>query len=576
LGFIKNIFWNSLDKRFRMVWRLTFQGLILVILLGISELILSIADLLLFDELSFTDPSGAPSGSPPQKLLFSYLVRGLFLSLSVWFAGRFFDRRPFSDFGFRITSDWWKDFWFGIGLGGILITAIFLLELAIGWVQPVGYLVTNTPNLSFFPALLIPLIIYVMVGFYEELFSRGYQLTNLAEGLAGKYIKPETAILLACLLSSAFFGFLHTANPNANLFSTLNICLAGIFLATGFLLTGELAIPIGLHISWNFFQGNVFGFPVSGADFRSATLIQIQQSGPDWITGGAFGPEGGILGIISNLLGILLIIFWVKKRTGHARLHKAISMPPIFHIHKKKMINQPKLQSSDLFLGIDHVIWDWNGTLLDDLDLCLATINGMLNDRGLNTVSRNTYLDIFSFPVIDYYRKLGFDFSEEPFEDISTEFINSYETGRTGCSLMNGSKDLLQLLHASEIRQSILSASKKSYLDQAMIDYNLQEYFVLVDGLDNHHAAGKLSLAQGHLAKLNTPSHSILLIGDTMHDADIAAELGLRCCLIPNGHHSRQRLEMSTATIVGSLIDLKSILLSSPEISINNQKIISL
>ena len=551
-----------------MVWRLTLQGLLLVILLVISELILSLADFLLFKELSFTNPSGELGGSSPQMLLITFMVRGIFLSLSVWLAGRFFDRRPFSDFGFRITSDWWKDFWFGIGLGGILITAIFFLELAAGWVRPVRFLVTNIPNLSFLPAILIPLIIFIMVGFYEELLSRGYQLTNLAEGLTGKYIKPETAILLACLISSAFFGLFHAFNPNATLFSTLNICLAGIFLATGFLLTGELAIPIGLHISWNFFQGNVFGFPVSGADFRSATLIQIQQSGPPWLTGGAFGPEGGFLGILSNLLGILLIIFWVKERTGHVRLHKAISLSPTLHIIDKTVTNNPTALSSDLFQGIEHIIWDWNGTLLDDLDLCLAAINDMLNNRNLNTVSRNTYLDIFGFPVIDYYLKLGFDFSEEPFEEISTEFINAYEAGRPSCSLMNGSKDLLQLFHSSGINQSILSASKKSYLDQAVIDYNVQDYFVLVDGLDNHHAASKLSLAKEHLIKLNIPSHSILMIGDTMHDADIAHELGFRCCLIPNGHHSRQRLEKSTAIIVDSLIDLSNIYLSSLEKSI--------
>ena len=568
MGFIKNVFWNSQEQRLRMAWRLTLQGLLLVTLLVISELILSLADSLVFNERSYTNPSGEPGNSSPQILLITFLARGLFLSLSVWLAGRFFDRRSFSDFGFRITSGWWKDFWFGIGLGGILITAIFILELAAGWVRPVGYLVKNIPDLLFLPAILIPLIIFIMIGFYEELLSRGYQLTNLAEGLTGKYIKPRLAILMACLLSSVLFGLFHASNPNATLFSTLNICLAGIFLATGFLLTGELAIPIGLHISWNFFQGNVFGFPVSGADFRFATLIQIQQSGPDWLTGGAFGPEGGFLGILSNLLGILLIIFWVKKRTGHVRLHKAISLPPTLHKIDSSFTNNSTALSPDLFEGIEHIIWDWNGTLLDDLDLCLAAINDMLINRSLNTVSRNTYLDIFGFPVIDYYLKLGFDFSEEPFEKISTEFIKAYEAGRPRCSLMDGSKDLLQLLHTTGMSQSILSASKKSYLDQAVIDYNVQEYFVLVDGLDNHHAASKLSLAKEHLTELNVPSHSILMIGDTMHDADIAHELGFRCCLIPNGHHSSQRLEKSTAIIIDSLIDLRIIYLSSLEKSI--------
>ena len=544
-----------------MVWRLTLQTTFLIILLVVSEVLLTLASALLISDPASTNLPGVLTGSSSLSLLAAFLVRGFFLSLSVWLAGRFIDRRPFSDFGFRINTAWWKDFWFGIGLGGLLITTIFLVELAAGWIRPTGFFVTNRPDMGFPAAILIPLMIFIMVGFYEELLSRGYHLINLAEGLSGKFIKPRAAIFLATLISSAVFGIFHAANPNATVSSTLNICLAGIFLAAGFLLTEELAIPIGLHISWNFFQGNVFGFPVSGADIRSATLIQIQQSGPEWLTGGAFGPEGGLLGIISNLLGILLIILWVKRKTGKAVLQTAISLPPT-SINKNSN-PQSVSKSSELFQGIQHIIWDWNGTLLNDLDLCLTAINELLSKRGMNTVSQSTYLEIFGFPVKDYYLKLGFDFSEEPFEEISTEFIRSYEAGRPGCSLMDGSKDLLQFFNSNGMSQSILSASKKSYLDQAVFDYKVQDYFFLVEGLDNHHAASKLSLAREHLDKLNLPPESILLIGDTLHDAEIADKLGFRCCLIPNGHHSKARLEKTAATIVKSLDSLKKLYISS-------------
>ncbi len=562
---IKNIFWNNPENRLRMVWRLALQALLMLILLVISELLLTLFNTLLFRQSNLTNTAGDLEGSSPLMLLMAYLTRGLLISLSIWLAGCLFDRRPFSDFGFRITHTWWRDFWFGAGLGGILITTIFLIELAAGWIQPIDFFVTQFPDLPFPVAISIPFVVFSMVGFYEELFSRGYQLTNLAEGFSKIFLKPGAAILMACLISSAFFGIIHASNPNATLPSVLNIFLAGLLLAVGFMLTGELAISIGLHISWNFFQGNVFGFPVSGAGIVSATLIQIQQSGPDWLTGGAFGPEGGLLGTGSSLLGILLIILWVNKRTGKIRLHKAISSPPEGQQISRLTNHLSTTQSSELFQGIQHIIWDWNGTLLNDLDLCLATINDMLNNRGLNAVSRKTYLDIFGFPVRDYYEKLGFDFSEEPFKEISTEFIMSYEAGRPNCSLMDGSVDLLRLFHSSGMSQSILSASKKHYLDQAVVDYKIQEYFSMIEGLDNHHAAGKLSLAREHLAKLNILPRSILLIGDTLHDAEIAQELGLRCCVIPNGHHSRQRLEKSTATLVDSLSALKIIFLSSIE-----------
>ena len=107
--------------------------------------------------------------------------------------------------------------------------------------------------------------------------------------------------------------------------STLNIALAGIFLGLGLIWTNELAIPIGLHISWNLVQGNVFGFPVSGTTTVGATVIQIEQSGPIWLTGGAFGPEAGVLGIAAMLLGMLLIWLYLRRQQGDVAVVRAIA-----------------------------------------------------------------------------------------------------------------------------------------------------------------------------------------------------------------------------------------------------------
>jgi len=544
------LFWKDQEKRLRLFWRVSLQGLVMVTLLVSNELLLSRAGAIFNPQATLSD-AAADSGVISAILgTAAYLTRGLLIALSIWLAGRFFDRRQFSDFGFRFSSAWWSDFIFGFVLGAVLMTAIFLLELGAGWVRPTAYLVSQFPQLPFGIALLLPLLIFLSVGFYEELFTRGYLLTNLAEGFSALKLNPSSAILAACLISSVFFGYIHSANPDATLLSSINIGLAGIFLATGFLLTGELAIPIGLHISWNFFQGSVFGFPVSGWDIRIASLIQTQQSGPPLLTGGSFGPEGGLLGTFFSILGIALIIIYLKLRTGKTKLQTSISLPP-------------DISKYALFQDIQHVIWDWNGTLLDDLELSLDTINSMLISRNLNSVSKSTYLAIFGFPVKDYYLKLGFDFSQEPFEEISTEFITSYENGRSDCLLMEGATEMIDLISRKGLSQSILSASKMAYLKEAVTDYNIDGYFSLVDGLDNHHAAGKLSLARDHLAKLNLDPRSILLIGDTLHDAAIAAELGFYCCLIPNGHHSRRRLEGSSAVIVNSLQELKGILQSS-------------
>jgi hypothetical protein len=141
-------------------------------------------------------------------------------------------------------------------------------------------------------------------------------------------IGPRAAIIIATLLTSVVFGVAHAANPNAGAGSTLHIAFAGVMLATGYLLTGELAIPIAVHITWNFFQGNVFGFPVSGTAVRSATFVRIEQSGPDLWTGGAFGPEAGLLGLGAMILGVLLTILWVRWRYHQVALDLSLAEPP--------------------------------------------------------------------------------------------------------------------------------------------------------------------------------------------------------------------------------------------------------
>ena len=204
----------------------------------------------------------------------------------------------------------------------------------------------------------------------------------------------------------------------------------------------------------------------------------------------------------------------------------------------------------------DHILWDWNGTLLDDLDLCLDVINQLLQARDLPAVSRTKYREIFGFPVIDYYRQLGFDFSREPFEKVSTEFILRYEAGRSGCPLMPAAVPVLRKMRELGYTQSVLSASRADYLTRAVAAYNLDDYFHSLNGLDNHHAAGKIERGARLLRSQNLQPDSLLLIGDTLHDAEVAAALDLDCLLIAAGHHSRARLDRAGVPVLNSLGEL--------------------
>jgi hypothetical protein len=247
---------------------------------------------------------------------------------TVWLAGRFLDRRRFADFGFRFSRRWFLDLGFGLFLGSFLMTGIFVVENAVGWIGVSGTFVSSTSGVGFWAAIWIPAAMYLCVGISEELFSRGYQLKNLSEGLNSKRFGPVPAVLAATVLSSIFFGFLHGANPNVKLISLFNITAAGIFLALGYILTGELAISIGLHITWNFFQGNVFGFPVSGLEPVAARVLAVRQSGPEWITGGMFGPEGGLIGLAAIVLGSLLILLWVGVTRKRIAISDKVAQSP--------------------------------------------------------------------------------------------------------------------------------------------------------------------------------------------------------------------------------------------------------
>jgi membrane protease YdiL (CAAX protease family) len=255
-------------------------------------------------------------------------VAGLAVAiLTVWLAGRFLDRRPFSAFGFRLGAGWWLDLLFGMVLGALLITTFFLVELGLGWVEVTGSFETHG-GAPFVISILFPAAYFVCVGISEEIVSRGYQLKNAAEGLNYPALGPRGAILLAWFLSTSFFAVLHADNPNATLLSTLNIVLAGLMLGFGYVLSGELAIPIGLHITWNFFQGAVYDFPVSGIEGFGPTLLTTQQDGPEFWTGGPFGPEGGLLVPGIMLLGMSLIALWIRLRTGKVSLHTPIAESP--------------------------------------------------------------------------------------------------------------------------------------------------------------------------------------------------------------------------------------------------------
>ena len=249
--------------------------------------------------------------------------------VSMWLGGRWLDRRRLSNFGLHLSENWRQDLIFGLVLGVVLITLVFIFEWVAGLITISGTF-QSPQGMPFVIGIILATSIYLSVGIYEELFFRGYYLTNIAEWLGHfKFIQSRWAVIAALVITSLVFGIAHAMNPNASVVSTINITLVALLLlGLGYILTGELAISIGIHITWNLFQGSVFGFPVSGMDSGQTSFIAITQNGPDWLTGGSFGPEAGLLGVLATLLGCAITIWWVKYKTGKADICESIAEAP--------------------------------------------------------------------------------------------------------------------------------------------------------------------------------------------------------------------------------------------------------
>jgi phosphoglycolate phosphatase len=200
-----------------------------------------------------------------------------------------------------------------------------------------------------------------------------------------------------------------------------------------------------------------------------------------------------------------------------------------------------------------HLIWDWNGTLLDDLDLSIGVMNAMLARRALAPLDRARYHALFDFPVQRYYERLGFDPVRDRFEQLSVEFITGYDAERLRAPLHHRAPETLAAVRAAGLGQSILSAYRHETLHEIVAHFGLTAHFDHIAGLDNIHAHSKVALGRELVRRLGLPPADLLLVGDTLHDLEVARDLGVACALIAAGHHPAERLRPGGAPVYASL-----------------------
>jgi len=282
----KKIFSNETEQRPRAGWRLLAFILIFMMMNAIVSVVI---------RFGF-------GGQPKDKTLATALLGVLLVmtaTSAVYLSRRYLDKKSCSSLGLKIARASMADLFFGFFLSGLMIGVVYLALIALGWVnfQSLAWPV------DWAKLALLFLGVGATVGWWEELVFRGYLLQNLQEGLGLRW-----AIGISCLL----YGAIHLLNPNATLLSGLLIAFIGYLRIFGWLRTRQLWLAMGMHAGWNFFQGPIFGFAVSGRE--SFSLLKHEITGPNWITGSTFGPEAGFIAVPVVLFGLFMMLLWARKR----------------------------------------------------------------------------------------------------------------------------------------------------------------------------------------------------------------------------------------------------------------------
>jgi len=211
-----------------------------------------------------------------------------------------------------------------------------------------------------------------------------------------------------------------------------------------------------------------------------------------------------------------------------------------------------------------HIIWDWNGTLLDDAHTCVEVLNELLRKRGRGPITYQQYRRDFDFPVKDYYIRLGFDFTVESYEALAHEYIDAYHDRQFECGLHDGAVDTLQSCKELGLTQSILSAYQQVLLEEITQYFQIKGFFIRIAGLNDRYAHSKIDIGRQLLAELGFNGRQILLIGDTIHDYEVAKAITADCILIANGHQQRQKLQGCGVMVLNCLKEVPAMLQQQP------------
>ena len=206
-------------------------------------------------------------------------------------------------------------------------------------------------------------------------------------------------------------------------------------------------------------------------------------------------------------------------------------------------------------MNYTYCIWDFNGTILDDVELGIYALNVLLKESGIEkVVEKEEYRKLFGFPIIDYYREVGFDFEKTPYPRLAEDWVKIYLENLDKAKLFFDVVDTFEFFKAKGIKQAVLSASEKDILNMQIDMLDIRAHFEEIMGIDNIYGDSKLSLARDW--RKRHPNDKVIFIGDTLHDIETAEALSADCYIVSAGHQSRERFEGYGVKVFDSLTEL--------------------
>lgn len=209
-------------------------------------------------------------------------------------------------------------------------------------------------------------------------------------------------------------------------------------------------------------------------------------------------------------------------------------------------------------LRYKYIIWDWNGTLLDDVDINIEIINTLLSERGLPLIeSADKYRNLFTFPIQNFYKELGFTFKDEPFETVARQYAFMYDEKYPFASVSYEAEGLLRRFRDTGAEQIIVSATEQGFLTRQVTYFEVEQYFTDILGTSDIYVKSKVSVAEKWMQENGVSPDEVLFIGDTVHDKEVADSIGCECILVAKGHQSKEVLSLSGAVIADTLSDIQ-------------------